>query len=226
MCSLQDISGTKEDILAALTLDPDNEECISLIARAFPGKSKTDLMQSQDAIVCERKLELDFEQLSVHSQQHQGTPTNRTSTQTVQHLMGLKLKFADLLEPDISDKEDLHTHNTVSVFVQTPTTGNSQSSRHESRIGNTKSEGNEGILQTDSPTLDQRERSEGDANVVDSEMSIRQWSVLSHPLPELSSDPHGVLPALKECLQEHSFHKKIYYSKKNVSEDKQLNNSG
>ena len=234
MCSLQDTSGTKEDILAALTLEPDNEECISLIARAFPGKSKTDLMQSHDATVCKRKLESEFERLTVNTQQHQETPseytTNRMSTQTLQHLMGLELKFADIPDvletdnADIANKEDLRAHNTVAVFVQTPTTRDLQSSGHdkdESWKGNTRSEDNEscaGILQIDSSAHDQREHSESGACAAKSEeMSIRQWSVLCHPLPELTSDPHGVLPALKECLQEHTFHKKIYYSKKNVS---------
>ncbi len=42
--------------MAALLLDPDNEECLPLIARVFPGKSRTNLLESRDAETISNRL--------------------------------------------------------------------------------------------------------------------------------------------------------------------------
>ena len=63
------------------------------------------------------------------------------------------------------------------------------------------------------------DRTQGDGSIKVEErfLAPREWSVLSYPLPELSTDPHGVLPALKDYMEEHNFHRCIYYTKKNVN---------
>ena len=191
--------------MAALTLDPNNQECISLIARAFPGKSKDELLTSKEAEQRRERLEREIRQLATHN--HTGSidySTNRTLT----GLLGdLNLKFEGSSESDSTPSQagDLRPQSRVTLFVPTP-------SQSEAVVDvQTESAEPQPALESGALSMATSHKDGGD------EPTPRNWCVLSHPLPELTSDPQGVMPLLKDCLQEHSFHKKIYYSKRNVS---------
>lgn len=162
----------------------------------------------------EEKLKTEFKSMSIYCQTHRDPlkcSTSRSSSTTIQHLVGLDLKFSDnsesvntstpLLNPEQS------TSDTVDICGQSSKMGESSIQKKELKRVSFDSD------DTESSNKDT------DANLQDSdELNVRQWSVLTHPLPELSSDQQGVSPSLRDCLQEHAFHKLIYYSKKNVSE--------
>ncbi len=175
--------GTKDDLITALILEPHNEECVSLIARAFPGKNADELLSTQEAIQCKQRLDRTIHTLA--SRMQYATSPSHLSTSTVTKLFNeLDLKF--------EEPSDLHSVKESSTVL-------TKSSKDDV----------ESLVSEEIDTM--IIGGEGDS------MAPRDWSVLSHPLPELTSDPQGVIPVLRDCLQEHLFHKKIYYSKKNVS---------
>ena len=206
MLSPQNLAAVREDLLAALALDPNNEECISLIARAFPGKSKDELLNSKEAEQRREQLEREIMQLTTHK--HTGSTDYSANRALTGLLSDLNLKFegegSSESDSTSSKAMDIRPHTGVVLFVETP----SQS---------------EAIVDDQAESTEQQPALEGDALSMATsnkdggdEPTPRNWCVLSHPLPELTSDPQGVMPLLKDCLQEHSFHKKIYYSKRNV----------
>ena len=179
----QNVSGTKEDLIAALTLDPNNEECVSLIARALPGKTNHDLLNSPEAEACKKQLENDIQKQTGHKKYH-SNPNEFSSTSVAKLLRELDLKFEVTVDSS-STVKDIISEDSELVESEPLTT-----------------------VTTEGTLASQVEEED--------EMVPRNWTVLCHPLPELTSDPQGVMPVLRDCLKEHSFHKKIYYSKKNV----------
>ena len=179
----QNVSGTKEDLIAALTLDPNNEECVSLIARALPGKTNHDLLNSPEAEACKKQLENDIQKQTGHKKYH-SNPNEFSSTSVAKLLRELDLKFEVTVDSSSTIK-DIISEDSEMVESEPLTT-----------------------VTTEGTLASQVEEED--------EMVPRNWTVLCHPLPELTSDPQGVMPVLRDCLKEHSFHKKIYYSKKNV----------
>ena len=194
--------GVREDLLAALTLDPSNEECISLIARAFPGKSKDELLNSNEAEQRQKQLEREIQKLATHKDTGS---TSYVTTKTLTGLLGeLDLKFEGTSESTASrTDQEVTPHTRVAVFVQSP-------SQSETILDGQPESSEQGPPLEAAVSMATSHKDGGD------EPTPRNWCVLSHPLPELTSDPQGVMPLLRDCLQEHSFHKKIYYSKRNV----------
>ena len=86
-------------------LDPGNEECLSLIARVFPGKTKEDLLQSGEAAAVAARLDVHIRSKSPRKRggSKGGPPTPR-------YLAGIpKLKFA--LGGEVSE----HTASTAGL---------------------------------------------------------------------------------------------------------------
>ncbi len=154
---------------------------MSLIARAFPGKSPDDLLSTQEAEQCKQQLDRTMHVLSARIQ-NTANPNHFCSNTVTKLLDELNLKFEEASGTCSTVKESSPELIRAPMDV-------------------------ESLMSEDTVTIG----SEGGS------IAPRDWTVLSHPLPELTSDPQGVMPILKDCLQEHSFHKKIYYSKKNVS---------
>ena len=97
---LQDTAGSREDLLASLILDPSNEECLPLIARVFPGKSKATLLQSGDAVTVETRLKLDIQSSSPKK------GASRSDAMESDLPYRIDLKFA---EEGMADEGDLPT---------------------------------------------------------------------------------------------------------------------
>ena len=107
---MQDAAGSREDLLASLILDPSNEECLPLIARVFPGKSKATLLQSGDAATVETRLKSDIQRSSPKKE----TTGNDGEEDDIPHR--IDLKFADegiANEGDIPSRGGQFSRSTV-----------------------------------------------------------------------------------------------------------------
>ena len=230
---LQNISGIKDDVIAALLLHPGCEECLSLIARVFPGKTAQELMRSHEASVVRGKLDAEMKRIAeLYAPTSDNRPSNSGTIPPIasQYLEGIELKMAESAE----QKSNSAPRTSLSLTVPSlgPDTklpfksfgSSSDKPQPESRATGTKSRKSstdkkqatvmmEAKSGEEIEPKEEEEEEEGSSLVV----SPRQWSVLECPLPPLTSDPHGVLPALTACLKEDNFHKQIYYSKKAVS---------
>ena len=80
--------------MAALVLDPSNEECLPLIARVFPGKSKQDLLRSGDAAAVAARLDTHIRSKSPEKRQR-----SDNGSSLPRYLDGIPdLKFAEISE--------------------------------------------------------------------------------------------------------------------------------
>ena len=212
--AIQDKVGTEEDIIAALILNPDCQESLSLIARVFPGKKKDDLIQGVKADSVRSNLESEMIRISsLCSQTHEMVSEDTISPQASKHLTNIGLKFseagggacASLTSPrDCSSGENGLEDERPCLQILSP--------EGTAQIDTQDKEG--GVLLVLVLLVYPIMASYLPPSV--SELSPRAWSILYHPLPELSANPHGVVPELKSCLQEDDFHRNIYYTKKSV----------
>lgn len=97
---LQDTSGVKDDIIAALLLHPECEECLSLIARVFPGKTAQELMHSHEASTVRAKLDTEMKRVAKLYAPASDKPSNLDTIPPIasQYLEGIELKMAELVE--------------------------------------------------------------------------------------------------------------------------------
>ena len=106
------MSGVNDDIIAALLLHPGCEECQSLIARVFPGKSAQELVLSQEALKVRSKLNTEMKRIANLFTIH---PDENSSSNTIpkiasQYLAGIELRVS---EHDGSDQKlDLKSSKT------------------------------------------------------------------------------------------------------------------
>ena len=159
---------------------------MSLVARALPGKTHHQLLNSPEAEARQKKLENDIRKLPSSHNNYESSPIDSDSKSVAELFRELDLKFEDTVGSSSTVKDTCMSEASESEPLS--------------------------IVTTDCTLTNSVEG--------DYEMVPRNWSVLCHPLPELTSDPAGVMPVLRDCLKEHLFHKKIYYSKKNVSQYK------
>ena len=131
------MAGAQEDLLASLILDPSNEECLSLIARIFPGKSKTSLLQSSDVALLESRLK---------SAILSSCPKEETSAKENNSPYGIDLKIADAAnERDIPTREGQPSWSTVQSPWHQMSNSSSTSTEQEESLGRS--------LTLDSPLL-------------------------------------------------------------------------
>jgi hypothetical protein len=97
---LQNTSGIKDDVIAALLLHPGCEECLSLIARVFPGKTGKDLMHSHEASVVRGKLDAEMKRVAELYAPSSDKPSNSGTISPIasQYLEGIELKMAESAE--------------------------------------------------------------------------------------------------------------------------------
>ncbi len=194
--SPQDSTGTKEDILAALVLDPDNEECLPLIARVFPGKSKTDLLQSHDAEAVADRLTSLIQSKAPQEEEEGGRETIPAS--------GSKGLLSYDMELELAAEDDPPTR-PVNHAMEGEEEGEEEEDGGPRRV----------VLEEEG---DCDRESETPPGVTSKALSPRQWLVLDRPLPSVGDTGAAVMPPLRACMQESEFHAIIYYSKKNVGQ--------
>ena len=127
------MEGTKEDIITSLVLDPNNEECLPLIARVFPGKSKTDLLEGSQARAAVSKLEADIRSKSPHKREEGGAPSQDKS------LHGIELRFA--VDGSTSEVTVLEHSQPMSAQSKEEMEREKESTAVSSRPGSSEPEG-------------------------------------------------------------------------------------
>ena len=110
---IQNTSGVKDDIIAALLLHPECEECLSLIARVFPGKTTHELMLSHEASTVRTKLDTEMKRVAklYTSRSDKASSSDTIPPIASQYLEGIELKMAE------SAEEKLKLDTTTSVVV-------------------------------------------------------------------------------------------------------------
>ena len=90
----------KDDIIAALLLHPECEECLSLIARVFPGKTAQELMHSHEASTVSAKLDTEMRRVAkLYTQvSDKSSSPGAISPIASQHLEVIELKIAESAE--------------------------------------------------------------------------------------------------------------------------------
>ena len=90
----------KDDIIAALLLHPECEECLSLIARVFPGKTSQELMHSHEASTVSAKLDTEMRRVAkLYTQvSDKSSSPGAISPIASQYLEGIELKIAESAE--------------------------------------------------------------------------------------------------------------------------------
>ena len=94
---LQNMSGVKDDIIAALLLHPSCDECQSLIARVFPGKSTQELILSHEALKVREKLDSEMVRVAklFTIQSDKGSSSAAITKIASQYLAGIELKVSE-----------------------------------------------------------------------------------------------------------------------------------
>ena len=88
-------------MIAALLLHPECEECLSLIARVFPGKTAQELMRSHEASVVRGKLDAEMKRIAeLYAPTSDARPSNSGTIPPIasQYLEGIELKMAESAE--------------------------------------------------------------------------------------------------------------------------------
>ena len=95
-------------------LDPSNEECLPLIARVFPGKSKKDLLQSRDAAAVAARLNTHIRSKSPKKRQR-----TEGGSSLPRYLDGIpELKFAEISEQTASNTAASQEEHEVEQGVE------------------------------------------------------------------------------------------------------------
>ena len=168
----QDTVGAREDLITALLLDPDNQETLSIMARVFPGKSKSMILREPSVPSIRAKLEANLLSFLALVKQQGGKEEGHGLTdEEIVEAIGISLKL----------REDSSTDQTLADIHPAP---------EAERLCPCEGEG-------------------------EGEGGARGWPVLLEPLPPASS----TALSYEACARESKFHKMIYYSKKQVSEE-------
>lgn len=108
--------GIKDDVIAALLLHPGCEECLSLIARVFPGKTAQELMRSHEASVVRSKLDAEMKRIAeLYAPASDVRPSNSGTIPPIalQYLEGIELKMAESGEQKSSSASETSLSFTV-----------------------------------------------------------------------------------------------------------------
>ena len=185
-----------------MVLNPKSEECLSLLASVCAGKTKEEVLSGAEAIEAQVKLQAIFKLMAAKMlSQKANKPERRERGERADvHLDSLVLRVAvDEEEEKTRERKELHLESAKTEGVWG---GGGVRSGGETRTGFT--------------SLMSEEREEEEEAGGGKALRPRKWSVLTYPLPELTSDPHSILGILQESMREEKFHKSIFYSKKSV----------
>ena len=191
---LKNNTGSCDDLLTALLLDPDSEECTPLLARTFPGKTSESLLASERA----RQLSAELEA---------AMPTKEKEKEVVreedEELVAGRQKLSDL-------EHWLEAHIGVECSA-----GESEPAEEERAPSHCE--------QDSQPSTQNQAKSHsnGETNVSNTSAPYLPSPPALGPGSELSLPPlagPGLRPQLHRCLQESHFHSTIYYRKKDVSQ--------
>lgn len=233
--------GAKADTLFALILDPKSDEYLSLISIVYCGKSREDLLSSQEAVEAQIKLQTVLKHTasrlfrrSYWDEDDRGSPSHVGSQNVREGALSPKAAFhLDGIRIRLAEEEHGDTSSSKSVERVAPSLEKVLSSRSVERNRKsgvkTSPRSVEGVtpscLRSTSDTsggrpLQQEESTWmwfGHGKKKAGKVIPREWYVLSYPLPEVTSVPLSLLASLKESVKESHFHESIYYSKKKVS---------
>lgn len=110
----------KDDIIAALLLHPECDECLSLIARVFPGKTARELMHSHEASTVCTKLDAEMKGIAKLYTTSSDKPSDSNAIPPIasQYLEGIELKLAESTE-DKSNSDTAMSHTVPSLGAAT-----------------------------------------------------------------------------------------------------------
>ena len=218
------MSGSKEDVVFAVVLDPKSDESLSLIARVFLGKTKEDLLCSYEAIRAQVKLRAVFKHTAVRymraSQRRPATCPElvaKSPKKLQSHLDGINLKVAE--------DEPQEKAGEKGMWLP-PVTPTRFTRKEEGPKGEGKRKSVEERLSPLFPNKDGQSQEgtewpieEEETETIEEEKKLkpREWPVLSCSLPKLSNE-RRIMASLKKSVKEERFHKSIYYTKKEVRE--------
>jgi len=191
-----------------MVLDPKCEESFPLIARVYPGKSKEDILSSDDACQTQIKLRVRLKHLAAKISDSSSRSANTEATQeeklpkrALLYLEGINLK----VDEDAMVEGNGRAHHSKSDSIKTAS-ASSLTTDHKHELASQAA--------TQSQT-DSSSRLEEVEELTDGEALVpRQWSVLHYPLPHFSTNLKSPLCSSQEALKEENIYKTIYYSKK------------
>lgn len=205
-----------------MVLDPKSDECLPLIARVYPGKSKEEILSSREAIQSQIKLKavlkLMASKLFKASDKASVASSGVGASCQVEELPRKAALYLDGIDLKVTEDDSFKRKGRRLHYSLSPQHGSAKSDSTLSSKGKSGGTFKHRALQR-KPCLTSLVgiatcREEGEESR--KELNPREWSVLSCPLPELSSDPKSVLSMLQESIKEEYFHKAIYYTKKKV----------
>lgn len=210
-------------MVSSLTLDSRSDECIPIIARIFPGKSKEDILWLHPASnEIQSNLRTLRKKMFSPRAATKSPDKNHMRPYSPLHSFKLDLKVAEEEEEEhgqeardrLAGKDglnsDLQLVDSGSDTVGTFSKGNDHFPSSSSKLSQL-----EGVKVQVCYPIQQ-------CGVSAPTGSIPFSDDTGPSLPQLVSNSqqkhHRVMPELKECLHEEEFHRAIYYSKKFVSE--------
>lgn len=222
------MKGSREDTVSSLTLDPRSSECLSLIARVFPGKSKEDILLLHPVT-----NEIQFNLRSLRDKMSAKGSEVEARLRPYSPLREFELELKAAGEEDRDENESGVREGSRGIKGER---GNERSSRdsEESLTSATLTRYQTGQVELQSPSLPKLRplrstvsfllchHKDGEHNVLPGPPALPGPS---HPPPPPRRLSHlspidlrqRVMPLLHHCLQEANFHRFIYYSKKSVS---------
>ena len=207
-------------MVSSLTLDPRSDECIPVIARIFPGKSKEDILWLHPA---SNEIRSNMKNLrtKMASPRAVKSPDKDVRPYSPLHMFKLELRMGE--EDGLPSEEEGRDRRNKKDDIETQLQSvGSESSEMAGSVGL----GNELLPGSSSRLSQQGVRFQGASPRVGRGISTPTrpgtYSATAQPsLPRLVSsnrrERRRVMPELQECLQEAHFHRTIYYSKKFVS---------
>lgn len=232
------IGQCRHDLFHVLILEPDCDACLPLIARVFPGKKQSDLLNSPELASISTKLKMSIRESKMAEPVGTSEPPverrEREVKELVHQLGLLTVSEADDHSgtTDGSDK-DILKKSCVSLISPVPSGHNLHTSGECNVTVTTTAEASEGVS-TECEKVSMSDEGDGCSrctipphNMEQCPMSPRNWAVLSLPLPPPlnTRGRHSERRSLPDRLasdKEKEFYRQLYYSKKDVSIDSSI----
>lgn len=203
-------------------------ECLSVISCVYSGKSKEDLLSSQEAVEAQVKLQAVLRYMAAkvlkRPQKAAVSPPPETSAGGDDHkgtASPSHVRAGVGRNGDSSPKTAFHHLEgiTIQLAEEEVKTDERERAPQASSLRPKPGSAGKSSLATRDRNLQPKESSSmllDDGKGGSRKVIPREWYVLSYPLPEVSSVPQSLLATLKHSVKEARFHESIYYSKKNV----------
>ena len=178
--------------MCALLLDPESEEVPALMARLFPGQTSSDLLKTKEAKRIRESLEMKESAIKTALKREDKNEATNSSKKVKKGIMDYHVELQVI--------DDSTSEQDIEDLLQL------------TQVGRTAPKPSMNIKRTPS----NGSHCDGSAAVDDVLLSPRTRQLLAQPLPHISGANEGVVPNLKQCIEEEKFHSSIYYAQKEV----------